>query len=276
MLSRLACHPRLLVLMNALFPLIFVSNSMAQQTKPLVFGLLPSESASSKFRRYAPLRVYLTEKLGREVILETARDFKTFIRRTADRQYDFLETAPHFILPAVESGKYQVITTINKPLTAQVVVRNDSSLKSISNINNRIVATPSAKAIITKIGKESLKKALGEKEKNLTYVEYATHNAAYEAVVNRSADVAVISVNVYKKARKYSVPIRSIGESEAIPNMSILVATDLKPEFARKLQHTLVDMQGNESGQQVLRTMAYPGYRKTSIKEFETLKKYRK
>lgn len=276
MLVRLAYHPRLLVLISALFPLMFVTNSLAEKPKPLVFGLLPSESASSKFRRYTPLRIYLSEKLGREVILETARDFKTFIKRTADRQYDFLETAPHFILPAVEKGNYQVITTINKPLTAQLVVRNDSKIKTINDINKLVIATPSKKAIITKIGKEALKKALGDRAAGLSYVEYATHNAAYEAVVNNNADVAVISVNVYKKALKYTVPIHSIGESEPIPNMSILVATDLNPKFASQLQQTLVEMKQNESGQQVLRIMAYPGYRKTTIEEFEVLQKYRK
>jgi len=276
MLVRLAYRPRLLVLISALFPLMFVTNSLAEKSKPLVFGLLPSESASSKFRRYTPLRIYLSEKLGREVILETARDFKTFIKRTADRQYDFLETAPHFILPAVEKGNYQVITTINKPLTAQLVVRNDSKIKTTNDINKLVIATPSKKAIITKIGKEALKKALGDQEAGLTYVEYATHNAAYEAVVNNNADVAVISVNVYKKAQKYAVPIHSIGESEAIPNMSVLVATDLNSEFVSQLQQTLVDMKQNETGQQVLRTMAYPGYRKTTIEEFEVLQKYRK
>jgi phosphonate transport system substrate-binding protein len=276
MFIKLACHPRLLVFISALFSLFFVSNSLADKAKPLVFGLLPSESAASKFHRYAPLRIYLSEQLGREVILETARDFKTFTQRTKSRQYDFLETAPHFILPAVDSGKYRVITTINKPLTAQVVVRNDSKLKTISDMDNLVVATPSAKAIITKIGKEAINNVLGVKSKHLAYVEYATHNAAYQAVEVKNADAALISINIFKKALKNNVPIRSIGESEPIPNMSILVAADLEKKFARTLQKTLVDMKNTESGQQVLKVMSYPGYRKTSIKEFEVLKKYRK
>lgn len=275
MLIRLVYRIRLFGFISVLGSFLFASNCLAEKAKPLVFGLLPSESAASKFQRYAPLRIYLTEKLGREVILETARDFKTFTKRTALRRYDFLETAPHFILPAVESGKYQVITTITKPLTAQIVVRHDSKFKSISDIDSHVVATPSAKAIITKIGKEAINKVLGEKEKNLAYVEYATHNAAYHAVVGKSVDVALISVNIYRKALKNKAPIRSIGESEPIPNMSILVAVDLKQDFAKSLQKILVEIKNTEPGQQLLKNMSYPGYRKTSIKEFEVFKKYR-
>lgn len=276
MLTRNTRPTRIFIFISVILSLIFIRQSIAEQPEPLVFGLLPSESASSKFQRYASLRTYLSEKLGRDVILETAKDFKTFTHRTKNRRYDFLETAPHFILPAVESGKYQVITTISKPLTAQVVVRNDSSIKSISDMDSIVIATPSAKAIITKIGKEAIKKVLGEKEQTLTYIEYRTHNAAFQAAVGKNADAALISVNIYKKALKNNIAIHSIGESVPIPNMSILVAADLKQKFARKLQKTLVDMNHSESGQAILKNMSYPGYRRTSVKEFEILKKYQK
>lgn len=101
----------------------------------LIFGLLPSESAITKFKRYAPLRDYLAKKLNRKINLETARNFPEFIKRTKEGRYDFLETAPHFVIPAIDSKKYKVITTIIQPLTAQIVVLKNSQYTKLSQLS---------------------------------------------------------------------------------------------------------------------------------------------
>ncbi len=122
----------------------------------LIFGLLPSESVATEFRRYAPLRDYLQQRLGRAVVLETARNFREFRRRTLAGRYDFLETAPHFVPEAVDSGQYMVITTIVRPLTAEIVVHADSPFQQPADLAGAVVATPSPSAIITRLGKETL------------------------------------------------------------------------------------------------------------------------
>lgn len=244
--------------------------------QPLVFGLLPSESAVAKIKRYAPLRDYLSGRLGVKIVLETARDFPEFTHRTRARRYDLVETAPHFVPPALDSGRYQVVTTIVQPLTAQIVVLQDSPLKHIGDLKRRVIATPSSGAIITRIGRDTLTGAGVAGTNAPTYKTYKTHNAAYEAVLGKQADAAIISVNIYNKARSKNEPLRSIGESMAIPNMSILVATDLPEGFRADLQGVLAGMKNNTEGQAVLDRMAYPGYRPARANEFNVLRPYLK
>ena len=238
---------------------------------PLIFGLLPSESAVTKFKRYAPLRDYLSTKLNRKVHLETARDFPEFLRRTKKGRYDFLETAPHFVIPAIDSKKYTVISTIIQPLSAQIVVLEKSKHKNLFSLAGLSIATPSPKAIITKIGKATVKKALPESP---AYKTYKTHNAAYESVISHQTDAAIISVNVYNKAIDQNKPLKSIAESRAIPNMSILVSAQIAPSLKNKLQSTLVNMRNTSKGKSVLKKISYPGYRKTNAAEFEALRRY--
>lgn len=245
-------------------------------TKPLIFGLLPSESAVTKFRRYAPLRDYLSLKLKRPIVLETARNFPEFLRRTSTRRYDFLETAPHFVPQAIDSGHYRVLTTIIQPLSAQVVVRKDSAWRSLKQLAGKKVATPSPKAIITKVGIATFSK-LGLRDKHSpVYITYQTHNAAYEAVLGRQADAAIISVNVFNKAIKQGEPLRSIGASRSFPNMSILGAANMPKALRQKLRTTLSNMVRDKDGQKVLRQTAYPGYRPATKAEFAPLRRYMK
>lgn len=246
-------------------------------SKPLIFGLLPSESTVAKFKRYAPLRDYLANNLQRKVILETARDFPEFVQRTKNRRYDFLETAPHFVPAAIDSGSYHVITTISQPLSAQIVVLKAGTIRTIDQLSNRIIATPSPKAIITKIGRKMIDTELSKKKLALPqYTTYKTHNAAYEAVIGNKADAAIISVNIFNKALTKGEPLKSIGTSEHIPNMSILVAADLPAELRDQLQNQLVNMDKTPTGVEVLKKIAYPGYRPAKSVEFNKLRHYLK
>ena len=241
----------------------------------LIFGLLPSESVATKFRRYAPLRDYLQQRLGRAVVLETARDFRAFRRRTLAGRYDFLETAPHFVPEAVDSGHYRVITTIIRRLTAEIVVHADSPLRQPEDLAGATVATPSPSAVITRLGKETLIAAGLTGDRVPRYRVFPTHNAAYAAVVGKAVQGALISVNVFDKALRQGQPLRSIGHSRAIPNMSILVARRLGSALSAKLQRVLIRMNVDPTGRRILQKMAYPGYRKAVEEEFESLRPYR-
>ena len=243
------------------------------EKETLIFGLLPSESAITKFKRYAPLRDYLSKKLNRNIHLETARNFPAFIKRTKEGRYDFLETAPHFVIPAIDSKKYRVITTIIQPLSAQIVVLEKSKYLNLSHLAGLTIATPSPKAIITKLGKDTVNKVLSHAP---TYKTYKTHNAAYESVLGHNSDAAIISVNVFNKAIRQHIPLRVIGESNKIPNMSILVSTRMSRSLEDKLQTTLISMKKTDTGIRVLKEISYPGYRKATAKEFNPIRSYLK
>jgi len=253
---------------------LFAEQSPAATAPPLIFGLLPSESPVAKFKRYAPLREYLSERLGREVVMETARDFPEFIRRTAQRRYDFLETAPHFVLPALDSAKYEVRTTLLIPLSAQLVVHTTSPIQTLAELVGKTVATPPPEAVITRAGKYFLARHGMSEQRGPTYVPYRTHNAAYQAVIGGQASAALISVNVLNKALGKGVPLRVIAKTEGFPNMALLVALDLPDSLRDSLEAAFLSIQDTPHGRQILKHMAYPGYRKARPVEFEIVREY--
>ena len=266
-------HIHSIAIISLLLIQLSINLASASESPTLIFGLLPSESAVTKFKRYAPLRDYLATKLNRKIRLETARDFKEFLLRTKKGRYDFLETAPHFVIPAIDSKKYTVITTIIQPLTANIVVLKTSKHTKISSLASLTVATPSPKAIITKIGKATVNKYVS---KPVTFNVYKTHNAAYESVLGKRTDAAIISVNVFNKAIRQNIPLKTIGKSKEIPNMSILVSSRIDAPTKKSLQTTLVDMLKSKEGKSALKKISYPGYIVTQASEFNILRKYLK
>ena len=77
----------------------------------LSFGILPFQSPVTLFKRFAPLRDYLSRTLGRTVVIETAKDFPEFIERLGERKYDLVLTAPHIALLALDQGRYAPVAS---------------------------------------------------------------------------------------------------------------------------------------------------------------------
>ena len=105
-----------------------------ENKKFLLMGVFPYVSGMALFKRYAPLKDYLANELGRELVLETARDFPTFVQRTAERRYDIVMTAPHFALLAADSGDYQIVTRPKRDLVSVVLVPETSAMTDLSGL----------------------------------------------------------------------------------------------------------------------------------------------
>lgn len=241
---------------------------------PLILGFFPLTSTVSLFQRFAPLADYLGERLGREVVLETARDFPTFFRRTQDRRYDIVVTAPHFAVEAVDSGRYRIRATLVKDVQQLVVVRKDSAITTVTDLAGKRVATPPARALITMMGEAHLTEAgLGDDNRPV-YMAFVSHNAANEAVVAGLADAAIASSNVVGKAVERGAPLRVISRGLKLPNMATMVASDLPPALGDAVQAALVGMRDDPAGRRALKHIGFPGYRAVGAADYEPVRPY--
>ena len=251
-----------------------VAEGSTEPERPLVMGLLPSISPVSLFKRFSPLVDYINSSLKSNIVLETAPNFGEFQKRTGARMYDILLTAPHFVIPALDSGSYELIATPSNKLTAMVVVSKKSKIKSIADLAGKVVATPEAEALVTKAGVKLLENQGLTGGQQPVYMALPTHNAAYQSVLGKEADAAIISVNVMNKAIKEGAKLRSIGESEQLPGVGILVAADLPQEFKTNLQNFLLAIDKKPDGRKVLGLVDHPGYSKVTAAEYQPMRVY--
>ena len=253
-------------------PLPGSAASTDQEADPLVFGLLPFASPGSLFKRFAPLRGYLEERISRPVRLTTAPDFPTFVRRTERGRYAILLTAPHFTLMALDSGRYEVRATYTQRLSAVILGRSDDSRSGPGGSRCRKVATPPRSAIITLMGK----RFMGQRYPgtDLTYQTYASHNAAVRAVLGGDACLAVASVNVWNRMRSEEPDLARLTQTGSIPALGILFRKDLPSSLRHRITEAMVNMQDHPQGQQALRKMAYPGYQRAEAADFEPVRTY--
>jgi len=241
----------------------------------LSLGFFPIISTVALYKRFAPLRDYLSDKLGRPVNLLTAKDFPTFLKRTDTRKYDIVVTAPHFALRAADSGEYRIRAALVGDVHQLLVVSSDSPFNELEQLAGKRIASPPEDALMTIIGKAVLAQAGLKGSRAPVYQAYISHNAANEALLAGEADAAIASSNVIKKAMGKGARFRIIERSIKLPNMATLVATDLDKELGDRMVQILVSMKSDPHGREILKQIRFPGYRAVqSASEYESMRPY--
>lgn len=261
-----------MVLSLATFALPIVSQANTRNKPSLVFGVLPFMSPIALYKRFTPLLEYLNHDLKRNFTLETSHSFKQHIQKTTLGHFDFLLTAPHFVLAAVDTGLYRVVATYNKPLSIVIVVKKSSLLRTLADLNNKTISTPPPRSLTSIITKNLFcKKTPGH---NIHFKAYTNHSAAYHAMLGSETDAAAISIYVYFDAINKGRALKVLARSKDFPAMGILAATNLPDSVINQFVNALVGMNTNNKGRLALKKMAFPGYRKASSHEYENLPAY--
>jgi len=239
----------------------------------LVMGLLPFMSPITLFKRFTPLREYISTRLQQEIVFETSRNFESFIARTKENRYDIILTAPHYVNPALDSGDYRVLATVNTPLTANIMVPENSHIQTMHDLTGKIIAHAPNKAFIPIVGKKYILESglIGDLEPS--YKAYRSHNAAYQAVLAGEADAVIIGPYLVKQAIK-SHALRLVGKSREYPSIAVLGSTNIANEVLAKITEILVQMRTKEKGKEILSAILCPGFRQAKKNEYDILRTY--
>ncbi len=268
-----------------LFVLIFYSSSVLSsdvkaaegipsQNEKITLGFFPIISTVALYKRFGPLAKYLSDELGKPVQLKTAKNFPTFVKRTSQRAYDIVITAPHFAVKANDSKQYQITSTLLSKVQQLVVVHKDSPINSIEELAGVEVATPPVKALMTKMGKDMFNKAGMIGERSPIYTAFTSHNAANKSVTDGRIKAAIASSNIVNKAMKKGAPLKVIGKGLQFPNMATLIASDIDKETTMSVVDALIKMKNSEKGRATLKKIGFPGYRKVDASDYEVVRPY--
>lgn len=257
-----------------LLQFLFLKHAFGNETRPLSFGFLPSRSTVSLTQHFAPLRDYLASRLNREVFLETSPDYPSFIKDTNNRKFDFVLTAPHFALLALDSGKYIAPVTYNSALKADILINSDSPIKDIKQLAGKKISIPPETAIISTAAKLYLMEKGLKGKMAPRYIVTNSHNASVHSMLGRDTVAAIASFNVTRQFNKRQAPLKKLASTGPLPGMAFLVARDLPESLQKQFTQTLISMHKTKDGKPALKTMGYPGYRLSRKNEFETARPY--
>ncbi|HEA25588.1 MAG TPA: phosphate/phosphite/phosphonate ABC transporter substrate-binding protein [Ectothiorhodospiraceae bacterium] len=243
-------------------------------SEPLVMGVTPFMSPVALFERFSPLRDYLTDKLGREVVLETAKNYQRFLQKIREHEYDLVFATPVIAFRALDDAHYHVGAISEKKTQPLLMVAAQSLMEYPVQLSAKKVALPPTASVINLIaGKWFISKGV-EPDELPEFVNYNSHNAAYQAALSGDVDAAFVASFAVKQLRKKLPILRVIGSAGYLPGSSILYTNSLDGNLQRRLTSLMVELKQSQQGREILNRISFPPFRRPGSSEYEVMRAY--
>lgn len=254
-LGWVAAWPLLLVMAAVL-----TSPAFAAEDPPLRFGVFPRSSPQIMVRNYSPLARALSVSLGRQVIIETDKDFFSFMQRVYAKEFDLVYLNQSQYVKAHHTAGYRAIAKMCESssctISALIVTRDDSGLKQISDLRGKTVAFGDPEAIVSHVLAKSILRDSGLEPRDYRQIFTKNPPNALLAVYNGTAQAAGIGSPVLQRPeilRNVDVKrLHVLASSQPIPQLPVAVRDDLDPRLVRRLLAALLDLPGTPDGPAIL------------------------
>lgn len=192
--------------------------------QPLQFGIMPSQSALTLMRAYAPLKSYLEHILKREIIISTAPSFPEFLRRTGTNEYDFVLTAPHFAKLAEDQHGWVRLVRAQGSLRGVFLVAKTSPYRKITDLRSKTLTIRDNLVLVTLLGEQELTgKGLPPGRSNISFINSPSYTSAALSVIRGTADAALISESAFNELPTADKNhLRVLAHTKTAPNLMLM------------------------------------------------------
>jgi len=237
------------------------------------FGVFPCLSPLRLEMLYAPIGKALGEGVGRPVRFKTASKFKTFFARLEAGEYDIAFIQPLWVPPALDRFGYLPLARIEEPLSAVVVVRDDSPIRSAADLRGKVVATPPSIGPVTRMGTRALIDHGLKPGRDIEIKAFKSVDSCFHQVVIGSASACVSGPLVLGfMEEKLKVKLRVLIKTPGIPSLTFVAHSRVPAEDRSRLRQTIVTWADSEAGRELMRKIGASRFVPASNREYDVVR----
>lgn len=259
-------------------PLVFVS-ALAPSFSPadttvankFTFGVVPQQSAAKLAEKWTPVLRYLSEKTGYRLDFKTAKDIPTFEKRCATGEYDLAYMNPYHYTVFHKTAGYKALAKEElKSLKGIIVVRKDSPIQKLEELNGATLAFPSPAAFAASVITRAKFSSLGV-DISPRYV--SSHDSVYRAVAKKlfpaGGGVPRTLKNVTPEIRDQ---LRILWTSQGYTPHAIAAHPRVAENVMTALLKAMTEMKNDPQGQQLLANINFKGLMPATDEEWNDVR----
>lgn len=237
--------------MKLLWCLVCLLFTPAVFAQYITFGIVPQQSAIELAKSWGPLLTYLSKQTGYDIQFRTAKDIPEFELRLARGEFDIAYMNPyHYVVFHDKAGYMPMVREENKQLKGILVVKKDSPIQSITELNHSTIAFPSPAAFAATV--------VTGAELNLAKVDFkpqyvSSHDSVY---LNVAKGFFVAGGGVMRTFNNTPAQIRDqlrvLWLSKGYTPHAFAYRSVLSKTAATKIQSALIQLGTTEEGKKLL------------------------
>ncbi|WP_322628943.1 phosphate/phosphite/phosphonate ABC transporter substrate-binding protein [Halothiobacillus sp.] len=256
--------------MLGLAPLYAAEQPIAQAVYS--FGIGPREAASELAKRWVPVLRYLSEKSGYTLQFTTAKDIPTFQGQMKEGSFDLAFINPYHYTMFHERIGYEAFAhERDGKLTGIVVVRKDSPIQSMAELNNQTVAFPAATALAATVLPMAY---FGEQRIHATPNYVVSMDSVYRSVAKGFFPAGGGELRTFNTLDpEVRNQLRILWTAEALPPFTFAAHPRVPKAVVAKIQKAMHDMDRNPQGAELLKTIKFKGIDPTDDSYYDGMRK---
>ncbi|MFW1676541.1 phosphate/phosphite/phosphonate ABC transporter substrate-binding protein [Pontibacter sp. JAM-7] len=230
--------------------------------QPLVMGVFPRRDSAITVQLFRPMQHYLSQKLGREVVLETSSDFDTFQQHLLAHRYDLVHMNQYHYVEAHKQLAYEVVAQNEErgeaTLRGAILVRNDSPYVDLQQLKGKkIIFGGGTRAMISYVVPTFMLRQAGLQQGDYEEVFAASPPDAVLATYLGQGDAGgagelIVRMPVVTNKIDTS-ELRVLAVSKPLPHLVWAVKGEMAAAEKQILRQVLLEMKLEPEGQQVLK-----------------------
>jgi len=236
------------------------------------FAIGPQQSASELAKRWVPVMQYLSEKTGYSFQFTTAKDIPTFQKQMIAGEFDFAYINPYHYLAFHEKAGYEALAhERDGNLTGIVVVRKDSPIHNMSDLNNQTLAFAAPTALAATMLPLA---SFDEQKVNVTPKYVTSMDSVYLSVAKGFLPAGGGEMRSFKMlAPDVQNQLRILWTSEVLPPFPFTAHSRVPKEVVAKLQKVMQEMDKNPQGVELLKAINFKGIDSANDSSYNGMRK---
>ncbi len=223
------------------------------EQKELVLGVFPYLAPRQIEIIYAPMTAALTEALGRHVHLTSGLSYDKFMDSVTEELYDLVFVQPFDYVTIADAYGYVPLVTRDEPLPAILVVREDSPLSGLADLQDKIIALPPESAAVSRLVNDHLSKSGYDRNLQDRLQYQKSHFACMHQVMVGNADTCGTAWPALRFFQhKTDAKLRVISTTMAIPNSLFAAHPRVSSEDRQKIVDTILSWPHTAQGRKLL------------------------
>ena len=211
--------------------------------------------------RYAAIASDLSKILKQPVTVEPIGDYPSLRKGLAAKSYDLAMVHPaHLSIQAIKESGYKlvVVTKGYQKYTASFLVKADSPLKTLGDLEGLKLGAPDEDSITSWMVRATLRDAkVDPKGMSITYTRY--QDAVPFFVENNLTSAGATAANALVKAW-VAKGGKVLGQSKPVPIKHIIASPALSAEQIEKVREYLIALDTSDEGKKKLEPTKYTGF----------------
>ncbi|MEJ2107440.1 MAG: phosphate/phosphite/phosphonate ABC transporter substrate-binding protein [Acidiferrobacteraceae bacterium] len=241
--------PSLFILMVALL----ATTASVHAGKDYVLGVFPYLPPRDLEKVFAPMAADLGKTVHRHIVLRSSTTYARFSKHLEKQEYDIAFIQPFDYIHMADRYGYLPLATRSEKLTAIVVARTDSPLRSVADLRGKRMALPPKMAAVSRLMRAFLKEHGLVPDQDIQLSYHRSHVACMRQILIREADVCGTAAPALRFfEHKMKVKLKTIAASRPIPHTLFAINPRVPKSDRDALRERIVGWAKTEEGRQLL------------------------